>query len=179
VQTSVLADSNFLIPNGTFIAELVLFLIILAVVYRFVVPPLQGAMRQRHDLIRRQFEEAAQAKQRAEAAQAEYAASMSEARAEGARIRDEARVQGQQIIEDMRAQAQQEVDTINAQGREQLAADRESMIGGLRSEMATLAVELAGRIVGESLIEQARTSGTVERFMQEHSVASMSAQEPR
>jgi len=167
MQTTVLAESNFLIPNGTFIAELVVFGIILAAVYRYVVPPLQRAMRQRGELIRAQFDDARQARERAEAAEEEYISSMSEARAEGARIREEARAQGQRIIDDLRADAQREAESLNQRGRQQLLADRDAMVGGLRAEMSTLAVELASRIVGESLAEEARRSGTVERFLRE------------
>lgn len=167
MPTTVLAESNFLIPNGTFLAELVAFAVILAVVYRFVVPPLQRAMRQRAELISAQLDEARQARERAESAQAEYAASMNEARAEGARIREEARAQGQAIVDEKRAQAQSEVDRLHQQGRQTLLADRDAMAGGLRSEMGSLAIELAGRIVGEPLAEQARSSGTVERFLRE------------
>lgn len=165
MPSTVLAESNFLIPNGTFIAELVVFLLILAVIYRFVVPPLQRAMRQRSDLIRSQFEEAHRARERAEAAEAAYLASMNEARAEGARIRDEARAQGQQVVDEMRGRAQQEAEALNQRGREELIADRDSMAGGLRAEMGTLAVELAGRIVGAPLADEVNRSGAVERFL--------------
>ncbi|MCA1682678.1 MAG: F0F1 ATP synthase subunit B, partial [Actinobacteria bacterium] len=108
MTTSVRAESNFLIPNGTFLAELVAFLIILAIFYRFVVPPLQRAMRERRELIRSQFEEARRARERAEAAEATYNESLATARAEAAQIREAAREQGQQIIDEFRASAQQE-----------------------------------------------------------------------
>ncbi len=162
---TVLAESNFLIPNGTFFAELLAFLLILAVVYRFVVPPLQRAMRQRGDLIRAEYDEARQARERAEAAEAEYTASMQEARAEGARIREEARTQGQEIIDELRSAAAREAESLNQRGRQQLIADRDAIVGDLRAEMATLAVELASRIVGEPLAEEVRASGTVDRFL--------------
>lgn len=177
MPTTVLAESNFLIPNGTFIVELVLFVVILAVFSRFVVPPLQRAVRRRGELVREQLEEARRARERAQAAEADYTASMNEARAEGARIRDEARAQGQAIVDDMRAAAQREAESLNQRGRQQLLSDRDAMVAGLRTEMATLAVDLAGRIVGESLAEEARASGTVERFLSEHTSESVSAGE--
>ena len=49
----------------------------------------------------------------------------------------------------------------------ELAAQRESIVRDLRSEVGTLAVDLAGRIVGESLADEARNRGTVERFLGE------------
>jgi F-type H+-transporting ATPase subunit b len=168
VPTTVLAkDSNFLVPNGTFLVELVAFLIILAVIGRFVVPPIQGAMRRRREVIGGQFEEARQARERAEAAEAAYHQAMSEARAEASQIREDARARGQQIIDELKATAQQEADRTAAEGRRQLAESREALVPQLRAETGTLGVELAGRIVGESLAEEARQSGIVEQFIDE------------
>jgi len=109
---------------------------------------------------------------RAEAAQAEanqlleqYRAQLAEARTEAARIRDEARADAEGIRQDVLAKAREESDRIIAAGREQLAAQRESIVRDLRAEVGTLAVDLAGRIVGESLADEARSRGTVERFI--------------
>ena len=40
-------QSNFLIPNGTFFVVLIIFLIVLGVIGKFVVPPDEGAARAR------------------------------------------------------------------------------------------------------------------------------------
>ena len=110
--------------------------------------------------------------QRAEAAQAEanqsleqYRAQLAEARTEAARIRDEARADAEGIRQDVLAKAQEERDRIIAVGKEQLAAERQSIVRELRAEVGTIAVDLAGRIVGESLADEARQRGTVDRFL--------------
>ena len=54
---------------------------------------------------------------------------------------------------------------IIAAGRDQLAAQRESIVRQLRAEVGTLAVDLAGRIVGESLTDTARQGRMVDRFL--------------
>jgi F-type H+-transporting ATPase subunit b len=109
---------------------------------------------------------------RAEAAQAEanqlleqYRTQLAEARTEAARIRDEARADAEGIRQDVLAKAREESDRIIAAGREQLAAQRESIVRDLRTEVGTLAVDLASKIVGESLADEARSRGTVERFI--------------
>jgi F-type H+-transporting ATPase subunit b len=109
---------------------------------------------------------------RAEAAQAEanellerYREQLAGARTEAAQIRDEARDQATAIKNDIMAQAQEERNRIIAAGTEQLAAQRQTIIRDLRSEVGTLAVDLAGRIVGESMEDEARRRGTVERFL--------------
>jgi len=166
VPTVVLAkDSNFLVPNGTFLVELVAFLIILAVIGRLVVPPVQRVLRERRELIGRQFAEAREAKERAEEAEAAYHEAMNDARAEATAIREKARAQGQKIIDELRATAQAEADRVIAEGRQQLADSRAALVTELRAEVGSLGVELAGRIVGESLADEARRTGIVEQFL--------------
>jgi F-type H+-transporting ATPase subunit b len=103
----------------------------------------------------------------AKAALEQYRAQLAEARTEAAQIRDAARAEGQQILEEMRSQAQAESARIIARGEEQLTAQRQQVVSQLRAEIGTLAVELASRVVGESLADDARRSGTVDRFLAE------------
>ena len=67
----------------------------------------------------------------------------------------------------MRAQAQAESERIVAQGQSQLAAQRSQIVAELRGDLGRQAVDLAGRIVGESLEDEARQRGTVDRFLDE------------
>jgi F-type H+-transporting ATPase subunit b len=67
----------------------------------------------------------------------------------------------------MLTKAREEHDRIIAAGREALIAERTPIVRELRAEPGSLAVDLAGRIVGESLADEARKRGTVERFLQE------------
>ncbi|MGI8612450.1 MAG: F0F1 ATP synthase subunit B [Nocardioidaceae bacterium] len=163
---TVLADSNFLVPNATFIVELVAFGVILAVLGRYVLPPINKALSERQERIRRQFEESEQAKAAAEAAEQRYLAQLADARHEAKGIREEAREQGAAIIAEMRQQAQQESARILEQGQAQLEAERQQVVAQLRTEMATLATALASRIVGESLEDDDRRRRTVERFLE-------------
>ena len=48
-----------------------------------------------------------------------------------------------------------------------LVAERAQAVVSLRSEVGRLSTELASRIVGESLHDQARQSGIVDRFLAE------------
>jgi F-type H+-transporting ATPase subunit b len=94
-----------------------------------------------------------------------YKLQLAEARTEAARIRDEARADAVGIREDILAKAREESDRIVTAGKEQLTAERQSIIRELRAEVGTLAVDLASKIVGESLADEARRKGTVDRFL--------------
>jgi F-type H+-transporting ATPase subunit b len=160
-------DSNFLVPNGTFIAELVAFVLLLWAISRYVLPPLSKAMTARQDMIDRSIKDAQEAKERLEAAEAEHKELLEKTKADASRIREEARVEGRAIIEELRAKAQEEADRVRARGEEQLAAEREQVVAALRSDLGRLATELAERIVGESLQDDAGQRRVVDRFLED------------
>jgi len=104
--------NNFLVPNATFLFELVSFAIILFVLWKWILPPVNNAMTERQNKIKAQFEEAEKLKAEAEAAEAENQSQLAEARAEASRIREEAREQGAQIVAQHREQAVAEAERI-------------------------------------------------------------------
>ena len=160
-------ESNFLVPNATFFVELAAFGVLLFLLGKFVIPPINRAMTARQDAIREQFAELDEAKTEASAAEEEFKAQIADARHEAARIREEAREQGAAIIAEMREQAQAEAARIVEHAHTQIEADRKAAAASLRGEVGTLATTLAGRIVGESLDDEARQSRVVDRFLSE------------
>jgi F-type H+-transporting ATPase subunit b len=161
----VVASDNFLLPNATFIAELVAFLIILGILARYVLPPIQKAIRQRQEMIQQQVEDAEQAKEKLAEAQKAYQNALNEARTEAAQIRENARAEAQRTVEELRAQALEEQQRIIARGDEQLASQRTAIVRELRAEIGTLAVELAEKIVDQRLADDASVSATVDAFL--------------
>src|SRR5439155_847496 len=125
-NTSVMAAGNFLIPNGTFIAELIAFLIVLFVLWRYVVPPVSKAMSDRQAMIKAQLDEGREASERLKQAEADYRSAMEEARTTAATIRDQARADAAAIREEMLEQAVQERDRVLESGREQLQHERDA-----------------------------------------------------
>jgi F-type H+-transporting ATPase subunit b len=161
------AESNFLVPNATFLFELFAFAILVFVLAKWVIPPINNAMTERQDKIKAQFDEAAQAKSDAESTEAELKEQLADARAEASRIREEAREQGAQIIAQHREQAQVEAERIASNAHAQIEVDRAQALSQLKGEVGTIATTLAGRIVGESLDDDDRQKRSVERFIAE------------
>jgi F-type H+-transporting ATPase subunit b len=160
-----LETNNFLVPNGTFWVELIAFAIMFYILAKYIVPPINRAMTNRQDAIRKQFADLDQAKADAQSAEDEFRAQIADARHEAARIREEAREQGAAIVAEMREQAQAEAARIVEHAHAQIEADRLQAVTSLRAEVGSLATDLASRIVGESLEDQARQSRVVERFL--------------
>lgn len=167
------ATSNFLVPNATFVVELIVFLVILWLLGRYVLPPINKALTDRQSAIKKEFADAAEAKANAEAAEREYRSQIVEARHEAARIREDARGEGAMIVAEMREQAQSEADRIVRQAHLQVEAERQQVVQQLRRQVGAMATTLAGRIVGESLEDDARRDRTVERF-----IATLESQDP-
>jgi F-type H+-transporting ATPase subunit b len=159
------ATNNFLLPNGTFFAELVIFLVFLGLLQVLVVRPIQKVMNERAELLRRQAQEAEAARERMREAEARYQQALHEARAEAARIREEAREKGQQVIDQASREAQAEADRLVAEGRARLNAEREAMVGELRASIGTLALDLAGKLVAEPVGSPSEWRSTTEPFL--------------
>jgi F-type H+-transporting ATPase subunit b len=167
---SILAaeEHNPLIPPlGEIIIGLIAFAIVFFVFAKLVAPRFEQVFRARREAIEGGIERAEAMQAEAKAALEQYRAQLAEARGEAAQIRDQARAEGQQILEELRTQAQEESARIVARGEEQLASQRQQVVNELRGQIGTLAVDLAGRVVGESLAEDARRRGTVDRFLAE------------
>jgi F-type H+-transporting ATPase subunit b len=165
MQSSTVLAGNFLVPNGTFIAELIAFAVILGVLWRYVLPPVNKAITDRQQLIKSQLDEGRQASERLKQAEADYRQALDEARKTATSIRDQARADTAVIRDEMLAQAAADRERMLESGRAQLATERQALARELRADLGNLAVDLAGRILGESLVEEARQRGTVDRFL--------------
>jgi F-type H+-transporting ATPase subunit b len=166
-----------IIPHpAEFIAGLVFFAILYVIVRRSVVPKLEAIYTERAAAIEGGIEKAEKAQTEANAALEEYRSQLAEARAEAGRIREEARAEGAQIIAELREQAQAEAARITASAQQQIAAERQQAVVTLRADVGRLATDLASRIVGESLADEARQSRVVDRFLDELEQSETAAQ---
>lgn len=145
----------------------VAFGVLCFILMKFVFPRMNQMYDARVDAIEGGLVRAEKAQAEANEALAQYKAQLAEARTEAARIRDEARADAEGIRQDVLAKAREESERIIAAGKDQLKGERQSIVRELRAEMGDLAVTLAGKIVGESLTDEARRKGTVERFLSE------------
>jgi F-type H+-transporting ATPase subunit b len=148
-----------------FILVLIIFGILFFLVRKYVVPRFEQSFTARREVIEGGIERAEHAQEQAKAMLEQYQHQLDEARIEAAQIREGARAEAQRIVEELRADAQEEAQRIVTRGEEQLAAQRVAIVRELRGEIGTLAVELAEKIVGERLADDAQVSSTVDAFL--------------
>jgi F-type H+-transporting ATPase subunit b len=160
-------ESNFLVPNGTFLVSLLAFAILIFIFGKYIIPPINRAMTSRQEAIRKEFADLEEAQTDARKAEADYKEQLNDAKHEAARIREEAREHGAQIVQEARDKAQTEADRIIEHAHAQIEADRKAAVASLRRDVGSLATTLAGRIVGESMDDDERQGRVVERFLTE------------
>jgi F-type H+-transporting ATPase subunit b len=168
-------SENPLVPNLVeLITGLIAFFLIFGVLAKILLPRLLRTLDERTEAIEGGLKRADDAQTEAKRVLDEYRAHLAEARHEAARLREQAREEGAQIKAELREQGEAEKRQLVESARAQIDADRQQALASLRAEIGTLSVELASRVVGESLQDEARQRRTVDRFLAdlEHQSAS-------
>ena len=168
MRTVIIAaeEASPLVPHtAELIIGFIAFSLLFLVLRKAVVPKFEKAFTDRTNAIQGGMERAEKAQLEAQRALAQYNDQPSSAREEAQTLREEARVQGAAIVEELRAKAQEEAARITAAAHASIEAERQQAVTSLRNEVGALAVELASKIVGEALDDQARQSRIVDRFL--------------
>lgn len=155
LTTSILAaeeggggQSNFLLPNGTFFAVLLIFLITLGVIWKWVVPPISKVLAAREEMLAKTAADNRKSAEQVAAAQADYDEKMAGARSEASAIRDEARNAGREIVESKRAEANAEVAETLRDAEQRLSQQGAATQSELYASVDGLSSTLASRILG-------------------------------
>ncbi|GAA3759906.1 F0F1 ATP synthase subunit B [Microbacterium kribbense] len=143
------------------------FIAILVVFWKFVLPRMQDMLDQRAAAIEGNIEKADEAQRQAEAALEQYTAQLAEARKEAGEIRESAREDAKKIVAEAKDAATAEASRVTASAHAQIEAERQSTLVSLRGEVGTLALDLAGGVIGESLSDDAKAQSVVDRFLAE------------
>ena len=152
---------------STFIGQLIGFAVIVAIIWRYVVPPLKRMMANQKEAVRTQLEDSAKAAKRLTDADQHHAKRVEEAKAEAKRIIEEARVDAEGITEQLRAQADVEVERIKVQGAQQVQLLRAQLIRQLRADLGSESARRAGELVRAHVADSQAQSATVDRVLDE------------
>ena len=144
-QNPILPAANELIW-GT-----IAFLILLVLMYRTVWPSVDKAFKDRRDNIEGKLEKAEKDREEAEQLLEQYRRRLRDAEDETIRILEDARANADRVRRELLAKAEADAGREVDRARQAIRAERDQAIRQLRNEVGTLAVELATRVVGDSL----------------------------
>lgn len=152
---------------GIFIGNLVGFLIIVAIIVKWVVPPVREMMRKQQDAVRTALAESAESAKKLEDADAMHAKALEDAKAESNKVTDEAKHDSERIVAQLAEQADVDAERIKAQGAQQVQLMRQQLIRQLRAGLGDETVQKAGDLVRAHLSEPAAQAAAVDRFLAE------------
>ena len=138
---------------------LAIFLIVLGVIAKFVVPPIQEVLGERERMVAKTTEDNRRATDQEAAADADYRKELAAGRSEAAAIRDEARAEGRSVVDEKRAQANDEVAGAVQVANEELKLSSDAIAGDLRASVETLSATLASRVLGVDVSSTSVTTG--------------------
>lgn len=147
----MIATSNFLVPNGTFIAELIAFVIVLVVVARYILPPVNKMLAERQAAIRSELEAAQRAMADAESADAERRAALEHARARAREILEEAQRTSERLAEEARHRGHQEYERLVSSAEAEAQLARQRALEEAAQRLGELVVEVVERIIGREM----------------------------
>jgi len=166
LASSLQQPSNPLVPSVTeLVVGFISFAIVFVALWKVLVPRISKTLEARTEAIEGGIQRADERQAEANRLVEQYQAKLAEARHEAARLRERANEEGAQIIAERRQEGEAEYRRIVAAGRTQIEADRQQALAALRAEIGALSVQLASKIVGESLEDEARQSRVVDRFL--------------
>ncbi len=141
----------FLLPNGTFFIELIVSIILILLIYKYVLPPINKAMEERQEKIRTALESADQARADAEAADDERRNVLEQARQQAREIVATANRTAEQVRTDAQARGQVEYERIVGNADVEIALARQRAVEEAASRMGEVVMEVVERIIGREV----------------------------
>lgn len=140
---------------GYLLSQIVNFVLLLVILRMILYKPIVNMLDRRREKITTDLQEADKARSQAEAAKQEYEKQLDEAREERRSIVAQATEQAEKLKEDILAEARAEAQEVVAKTEEDVEALRRQTLVGAQDQIVDLAMAAAGKVVGESLDEQA------------------------
>ena len=161
IRTAVLAqeassDKENLYPHA---AELLVGALAFAIVFYFlwkwVIPRVNTLLEERRQQIQGEIERAEATRGEADHLLTDYREQLAGARDEANRIIEEGRRTADQLRRDLQTKAEEEASATVARAQDEIRAERDRVFEDLRAQIGDIAVELAARVVNQSLDKKA------------------------
>ena len=150
----IVASSNFLVPNGTLIVELVAFLIVLLVIWRWVLPYVNKAIDDRQKLISESLRAAETAREEADVTRSERQKILDDARQQAREVIAQANRLADQARADGVTRGQQEYERLLASAEAEIALSRQRALDELTSRIGQLVLSVARQVIEREIDTQ-------------------------
>jgi F-type H+-transporting ATPase subunit b len=152
--------------NGTVIVELITFLVMTAILARYVYPEIVRLAEARQRQVVGQLKDAEKARAAAEATHKEAEAKLNDARRTAQTVIDAANKSAEQLRQDLKQKAEDEARRIRESSLKEIEAERLKAIQSVRGEVAGLVVAATEKVIGETL-DLTKHKQLIDRAIQE------------
>ena len=143
------------------------FLLLLYLLNRFLFKRVRTLLDERQTKISQGLEEAEAAARDRELARAEREAALAEARREAEAMVQRAAKTAEATSADILAEAKASAEQITERAREEISAEKEKALAEIRGEVADLALQAAGKLIGSEM-DAPKQRKLVEQFLAEN-----------
>jgi len=152
--------------NGTVIVELITFLVMMAILARYVYPEIVRLAEARQRQVVEQLKDAEKARAAAEATLKDAEAKLNDARRTAQTVIDAANKSAEQLRQDLKQKAEDEARRIRESTLKEIEAERLKAIQSVRGEVAGLVVAATEKVIGETL-DLTKHKQLIDRAIQE------------
>jgi F-type H+-transporting ATPase subunit b len=161
----ILAGSLTTPDLGTIIWTTVIFIILLALLRAFAWKPILQAVKAREESIKESLESAEDARKQMERLKADNEVILQEAREERDELLKEARDARDKMIAEAKKQSKSEADKIIEKARTGIEREKNMAVNEIRTQIASLSVEIAGKILNVKLKDSKEQNKLIERLL--------------
>lgn len=144
-------SAGLLSVNATLIAEIIAFLLMVAVLWRWVYPRVLAQAERRERAIEAGLQQAQEAERRLAAVREEVEKILEEARVQAREVISRAHREASAEAEEVRAKAQQDAEAFAGRARDEIAAERDRALRELRTQVGALVVAAAAQVLGQAI----------------------------
>ncbi|MDO7599063.1 MAG: F0F1 ATP synthase subunit B [Flavobacteriaceae bacterium] len=152
---------------GLFVWQTLLFVALLLLLKKFAWKPILDAVNERETSIKESLSAAEKARDDMEAVQADNKRILKEARSERDALLVEAKTASIKIVNQAKEDAKAEADKITAQAQETIQNEKYAAINELKSQVASLSVDIAAKVLQTELKDQAAQEKFVSELVKE------------
>lgn len=152
---------------GTIFWTTFIFLLLLILLRRFAWGPIMNAIKAREDMIQNALDSAEKAREEMKVLQADNETILRKAREERDKIIRDARMAYDRLLADAREKSQAEADAMVKRTKELIEREKNTAINEVKKEVARLAIDVASRVVNESLKSDEEQHKLIERYLRE------------
>ncbi len=163
----LLASSLATPAIGTVFWTTLIFFILFFLLWKFAWGPIMKAVKSREDMIRNALDSAEKAREEMKVLQADNETVLRKAREERDKIIRDARLSTERMLAEAKEKSQSEADAMVKRAKELIEREKNTAIAEVKREVAGLAIEVASKVVSQTLKNDAEQQKLIERYLKE------------